>query len=244
MFPLSPYADVFDIVHKHLVRVLCGQTSRIVQITRMFRAVLQTAAVCLLIAGCAVEQEISRTPRTAVEQLLLTQAVERALSNLTLTLPPQASIYLEVSGFYIDRARLTLRDQASGDVRDPTVDFLFVRDTVAAALGRMGYRIRRRDEQPSYLARVSLESLGTMQGLAFFGMPAVQSVLIPFALPEIVLYRHVNQSGYVRLHVDLFDHVTGEYKGSSATLIGRTFYDQYTVFFFITWPNTDLTAPP
>ena len=184
----------------------------------MFRAVLQTATVCFLIAGCAVEQEISRTPRTAVEQLLLTQAVERALKNLTLTLPPQASIYLEVSGFYIDRARLDMRDQTYGTLEQPSLDFLFVRDTVAVALGRMGYRIRRREEQPAYLARVSIESLGTMQGLAFFGMPAVQSVIIPFALPEIVLYRHIDQSGYARLHIDLFDHATGEYKGSSATV--------------------------
>ena len=210
----------------------------------MFRAVLQTTTVCFLIAGCAVEQEISRTPRTAVEQLLLTQAIERALKNLTLTLPPQASIYLEVSGFYIDRARLDMRDQTYGTLEQPSLDFLFVRDTVAVALGRMGYRIRRREEQPAYLARVSIESLGTMQGLAFFGMPAVQSVIIPFALPEIVLYRHIDQSGYARLHIDLFDHATGEYKGSSATVIGRTGHDQYTVFLFITWAETDLTAPP
>lgn len=218
--------------------------SQVVRITHIFRTLLQTAVVCVFVAGCAIEQEISRTPRTAVEQLLLTQAVSRALTNLRLTLPPQAPVYLEVSGFYIDRARLTMRDQASGDVQDPTVDFLFVRDTVAAGMGRMGYRIRRRDEQPAYLARVSVESLGTMQGITFIGMPPVQSVLIPFALPELTIYKHVDQSGYARLHIDLFDHATGEYKGSSATLIGRTAYDQYTLLFYITWVDTDLTAPP
>ena len=214
------------------------------QIARMFLVVLYTAGVCVLVAGCAIEQEISRTPRTAVEQLLLTQAVTRALTNLTVTLPPQAPVYLEVSGFYIDRARLTMRDQSAGDVQSPTLDFLFVQDTLAAALGRRGYRIRRRDEQPAYLARVSVESLGTMQGLTFIGMPPVQSVLIPFSLPELTLYKHVDQSGYARLHIDVFDHATGEYQGSSATLIGRTAYDQYTVLFFFTWVDTDMTAPP
>ncbi|MET0516390.1 MAG: hypothetical protein ABW047_13810 [Nitrospiraceae bacterium] len=210
----------------------------------MFRAVLQTTVVCLLIVGCAVEQEISRTPRTAVEQLLLTEAIERALKNLTVTLPPQASLYLEVSGFYLDRARLDIRDQTYGTLEQPSLDFLFVRDAVAVALGRMGYRIRRREDQPAYLARVSIESLGTMQGLVFFGMPPIQSLIIPFALPEIVLYKHVDQSGYARLHIDLFDHATGEYKGSSATVIGRTGHDQYTMLFFITWVQTDLTATP
>ncbi|MBA2486372.1 MAG: hypothetical protein H0V35_09795, partial [Nitrospira sp.] len=57
-------------------------------------------------------------------------------------------------------------------------------------------------------------------------------------------YKLQAQSGYARLHLDLFDNLTGEYKGSSATIIGRTRYDQYTVFFYITWIKTDLTAPP
>ena len=48
----------------------------------------------LFVAGCALQQEISRTPRTAVEQLLLTGAVDQALTNLTLTLPAQADLHL------------------------------------------------------------------------------------------------------------------------------------------------------
>ncbi len=164
--------------------------------------------------------------------------------NLTLTLPPKASLHLEVTGFYIDRGRLTLRDSGSGTIQDPTVDFLFVRDTVGVALGRMGYRVRKRDEHPDYLVRVSIESLGTMQGLTFVGMPPVQSLIIPFALPELTLYKHQAQSGYARLHLDVFEQATGDYKGSSATIIGRTHYDQYTAFFYATWIETDLMAPP
>lgn len=138
----------------------------------------------LLFAGCAIEQEISRTPRTAVEQLLLTGAVGQALTNLTLTLPPQADLHLEVSGLYIDRGRLTMRDQTSGTVQDPTVDFLFVRDTVAMALGRMGYRIRKRDDHPAYLVRVAIEALGTMQGLTFVGMPPSKAWSFPLPFPN------------------------------------------------------------
>jgi len=204
----------------------------------------QIIILLVVLTGCAIEQEISRTPRTAVEQLLLTGAVDRALTNLTLTLPAQASLHLEVSGFYIDRARLNMRDTTSGTMQDPTIDFLFVRDTVAVTLGRMGYRIRKREDHPAYLVRVSIEALGTMQGLTFIGMPPVQSVLLPFALPELTLYKHQAQSGYARFHLDAFDNLTGDYKGSSATIIGRTYYDQTTALFFLTWISTDLTAPP
>lgn len=210
---------------------------------RLLKA-LHILAALVLWCGCAIEQEVSRTPRTAVEQLLLTKAVDRALTNLTLSLPAQASLHLEVSGFYIDRARLNMRDTTSGTMQDPTIDFLFVRDTVAVALGRMGYRIRKRDDHPAFLVRVSIEALGTMQGLTFIGMPPVQSVLLPFALPELTLYKFQGQSGYARFHLDVFDNITGDYKGSSATIIGRTYYDQTTALFFLTWVSTDLTAPP
>ena len=33
--------------------------------------------ITIVLAACAVEQEYSRTPRTAVEQLLLTQAIDQ-----------------------------------------------------------------------------------------------------------------------------------------------------------------------
>ena len=105
--------------------------------------------------------------------------------NLTLTLPTQASLHLEVSGFYIDRARLNIETIYSGTVQDPTVDFLFVRDTVAVTLGRMGYRIRKREDQPAYLVRVAIEALGTMQGLTFVGMPPIQSVVVHFSCQRI-----------------------------------------------------------
>lgn len=211
---------------------------------RRWRTTCALMALSLFVAGCAIQQEVSRTPRTAVEQLLLTGAVDQALTNLTLTLPPQADLHLEVSGFYIDRGRLTMRDQTSGTVQDPIPDSFFVRNTVAVALGRMGYRIRNRDDHPAYLVRVAIEALGTMQGLTFVGMPPIQSVIIPFALPELTLYKLQAQSGYARFHLDVFENLTGAYKGSSATIIGRTHYDQYTALFYLTWIRTDLTAPP
>ena len=62
--------------------------------------------------------------------------------------------------------------------------------------------------------------------------------------PELALYKFQKQSGYARLHVDIFDNRTGEFVGSSATIIGRTYYDQYTVLFYFTWAATDLLAPP
>lgn len=202
------------------------------------------AAIAILASGCTLEQEFSRTPRTAVEQLLLTQAVAYAVNNLTVSLPEHAALHVEVTGLQTDRAHFNLVGEDRGVLHGPSLDLLLIRDSVATSLGRLGYRINPRDTPPHYLAKVVVESFGTTQGLTFFGMPPVQSVIIPFALPALTLYKAEGQKGYARVRVDFFDYQSGSFVGSSASLIGRTYYNQYTVLFFLTWQTTDLTAPP
>jgi len=154
------------------------------------------------------------------------------------------NVELDATGLESDRSRLRMTNSDLGTLNSPNRDILYIRDTVAAELGRRGYLVRARDMETPYLVRVMAESFGTMQGVTFFGMPPVQSVLIPFALPELTLYKQQNQSGYARLHLDIYDNRTGEFLGSSATLVGRTFYNQYTLLFFLTWNRTDIDAPP
>jgi len=92
--------------------------------------------------------------------------------------------------------------------------------------------------------QVMAEAFGTMQGGVFVGMPPVQSVLIPFSLPELTLYKNQSQSGYARLHMDIYDNRTGEFLGSTPKLIGRAYFNQYTLLLLATWHRTDVTAPP
>jgi hypothetical protein len=200
--------------------------------------------VTALATGCAIEQEVSRTPRTAVEQVLLTQAVEEALVNLSLRLPEGVNVDVDATGLESDRSRLRTTNADLGAIDRPSRDILYIRDLVAAELGRRGYRVSSRDTESSYLVRVMAESFGTMQGIVFVGMPPVQSVLIPFSLPELTLYKNQSQSGYARLHLDVYDNRTGEFLGSTPKLVGRAYYNQYTLLILMTWNRTDVTAPP
>jgi hypothetical protein len=207
------------------------------------------AAGCFLVSailfcGCSLTQEFSRTPRTAVEQLLLTAAIEHALHNLTIFLPEQTSLHVDVTGLQTDRAHFNMVGEDRGVLHGPSLDLLLIRDSIATGLARLGYRVDPRDTEPAYLARVVVESFGTTQGLTFFGMPPVTSVLIPFSLPALVLFSAQGQNGYARLHVDYFEYQSGKLVGSSPTIIGRTYYNQYILLFFFTWQTTDLSAPP
>ena len=197
-----------------------------------------------LVTGCALSQEVSRTPRTAIEQVLLTQAVEQALVNLSVQLPEGVNVDVDVTGLDDDRSRLGMTNADLGTINRPSRDILYIRDAVAAELGRRGYRVSARGTESPYLVRVMAESFGTMQGNVFVGMPPVQSVLIPFSLPELTLYRNQSQSGYVRLHMDVYDNRTGEFLGSTPKLVGRAYFNQYTVLLLATWHRTDVTAYP
>ncbi|MGE3977782.1 MAG: hypothetical protein AB7F94_09355 [Nitrospira sp.] len=196
------------------------------------------------VTGCSLQQEVSRTPRTAVEQVLLTQAVEQALVNLSVQLPEGVNVDVDVTGLESDRSRLGMANVDLGTINRPSRDTLYIRDAVAAELGRQGYRVSARGAESPYLVRVMAESFGTMQASVFVGMPPVQSVLIPFSLPELTLYRNQSQSGYVRLHVDVYDNRTGEFLGSTPKLVGRAYFNQYTVLLLATWHRTDVTAHP
>jgi hypothetical protein len=175
---------------------------------------------------------------------LLTQAVEHALHNLTVDLPKEATLDVDVTGLQTDRPHLNMVGKDRAVLHGASLDLLLIRDSVATGLGLLGYRVDPRDTKPAYLARVVVESFGTTRGVTFFGMPPVQSVLIPFALPALTLYGVERQKGYARIHVDFFEYQSGKLVGSSATMIGRTYYAQYTMLFLFTWQTTDLSAPP
>src|SRR5690348_14877042 len=91
-----------------------------------------------VVTGCALEQEVSRTPRTAVEQVLLTQAVEQALVNLSVQLPEGVNVDMDVTGLESDRSRLDMTNTNRGTINRPSRDIVYIRDAVAAELGRRG----------------------------------------------------------------------------------------------------------
>lgn len=156
-----------------------------------------TRVVLLLLwmvsAGCSLTQEVSRTPRNAVEQLLLSQAVGRALEDLHVPLPAGESVRVEVSGLQTDRAHLHLdeQDDSFGVIDSPSWDLGFVRDLLSGRLGELGYRVRRRGEEATYLVRVMVEAMGTNQGKTFlaFRLFKASSFHLPFPNSDCIKSR-------------------------------------------------------
>lgn len=188
---------------------------------------------CLLASGCALTRTPTQTARSAIEQLLLSQAIERSLYDVHIPLEPGSSFTLETVGFAVPPISVNTAAEVG-----------YAQEIVAQRLGQLGFRIKPKSEEATYLARVLVQSFGTVQGETFFGMPPVQSVLIPFALPEITLFKRQLQTGYVRFSIDVYEVSSGRFLFSTPWYAGSAFYNQYTFLFMFNYNSTDLLSPP
>lgn len=183
----------------------------------------------LLVSGCAFSRTPSQTVRTATEQLLLSQAIERSLHDLSVPLAEGSTVMIETVGFAPPTAFI------------PS-DLNYARDTVAGRLGQLGFRIHPKDEEARYIVRVLVQSLGTVEGETFFGMPSI--AILAIALPELTLYKAQLQSGYMRYSIDIYEATTGRFIRSTPWYTGSSYYNQYTFLFLFKYNTTDLILPP
>ncbi len=177
--------------------------------------------------GCATMKELPTPDQaTAIEQLLIAQAVEHSLNGkdaIALPLPEHSTVQLESTGLSVEQR--------------------FLLGAVGQWLGEQGLRVPSDGQEATYKIRILVQTLGTEQSRTFFGMPPVQSVLIPFSLPAITIYGAQYQSGFTRFRLDIFERATGQFIRSTPWMQSRTFYNEYSLLFFIDFHRTNLVGP-
>lgn len=181
----------------------------------------------LLLSGCAATREAGKPLRTAIQQLLLSQALQRTLQTISLPIPGDAAIIVEAVGL----------------TRDYAADQEYARQVIALHLAKRGFRLAQKEEEAMYRINVVLQTFGSEQGVAFLGMPPVQSVLIPFSLPELALYKDSHEMGYVRWAFTISERVSGRVIYSGPWHAASTYYNHYTVFLLVRFVRTDLELP-
>jgi hypothetical protein len=214
--------------------------------------------------GCT-NREYTRTPRTGTEQLLISHALERSMGALHLPSPPPATAAVEIVGLIGQRQLLqpgfleggpminsNTGSSVASDVREPNLpmprptspDLSMMHVVVEGRLAALGYTpVARRDEADLWV-RVLVMALGTDQGQTFFGMPAIQSSVIPFSTPALTLYEAQRQIGFVRYRVQIYDTRAKKWHLRYDWYEGMAYYNQYTLFFFINFRGTDLPDAP
>ncbi|SCX88114.1 hypothetical protein SAMN05216420_101203 [Nitrosospira sp. Nl5] len=192
-----------------------------------FKILVLSTIVIGLTTGCSSTHRASHSARTATEQLLISEAIIRSLPrepNGPLPISKDSKIILDISGLTPDQSLL--------------------QQVLTGWLGQQGYLVQKEEKNATHRISVIVGALGTELAGTFFGMPPVQSVLIPFSLPELSLYKAQHQVGYVKFHMNIFEIPEGRLVGSTPTFLADTYYSDYTVLFLLSFTSTDLIAPP
>jgi hypothetical protein len=218
----------------------------------------------LLDIGCT-NREYTRTPRTSTEQLLLSHALDKSMGAVQLPIGPPATVAVEAAGFvggrqllepgFLPNGPMVNNNTNTGSgtsstepmptiMRSQSPDLGMVRGFVEGRLTQLGYTPVDHREEADLYVRLLVLAMGTDQGQSFLGMPAIQSTIIPFSTPALVLYEAQRQIAYVRYRLQIYDRKTGKWHAPDDWYDGLAYYNQYTLLFFITFRGTDLIQAP
>jgi hypothetical protein len=193
----------------------------------LLTSLLQSCVLLIILGGCGAMNVMPEPEQpTAIQQFLMAQAVERSLR-----------------GDYVMPVSLVYGDTVVLDASTLTVEQRFFKGALGGWLGEKGLNVVTDSDDAKYRAIVLVQSLGTEQSTSFFGLPPIESVLLPFALPEISVFKAQYQTGYTRFRMDFFENKSGKFIRSTPWFQGSTYFNEYTVLFFFDFQFTDLVAP-
>jgi len=141
--------------------------------------IMVTAWIVIGLAGCS-SRLVTNTPRSAIEQLLLSGAVDRALEKFEL---PE----IEGRKVFLDFANLK------------TYDVEYVKGASRARFARLGATLVEKREDAEYVAEVTSGGHGIEFKSSVIGLPPMPVPNAPVPTPELSAYRSLEQTGIVKL---------------------------------------------
>jgi hypothetical protein len=153
--------------------------------------------LCLIaFHGCGTTRS-SDTNRTATEQLLISDAIDRAVQSINLQTLAGQSVYLD--------------DSRLGDV----VDRNYLVSTLRQHLLANGCSLRAERDQADFIVEARAGAIGTDRNDLLFGVPSINvPQIMPVqpvaaAIPEVPIAKRRDQRGIVKIAVFAYHRETG-----------------------------------
>jgi hypothetical protein len=159
-------------------------------------AVLATAIMAQ--TGCSATTPPPGGRLAASQQLLASEAVDRALAQVDWPNFRGRSVFVDIGS------------PAADDERH------YLESAVTAAVAEHGGKVTPDLKSADYAVTVLGKAVGVDEDRTFFGIPALQSSLLPVGLPEIAIYRASQQKGVAKLETI----VAGRSKGGHVVRSG------------------------
>ncbi len=155
---------------------------------RTRRSLVAFATLLSLAAGCTSRLK-TNTARTATQQVLGTEAMDRALTKLQWPALHGRSVIVKVFS-----------------TADP-LDQDYLRGAAEAILAEHGARIVHDAKDAEFILTLLAGSLGTDQTEVLFGTPRLETLFA--TVPELPLYKSDTQEGFAKVSYVLQDAVNG-----------------------------------
>jgi len=179
--------------------------------------IIWTSLLVTFAAGCGT-RTFTNTQRAAIEQLLLSGAVDNALEKLDI---PQ----LAGKKTYIDFTNLK------------SYDIEYVKAAVRARFAEIGAQLVGKSEEADCIAEIASGAVGTEYKSFLVGIPSIPLPGSPTPLPELALARSIEQTGIVKLLV--FVHSNGKFVGAEH-YYGKVERDETFILWFRSQPKDDI----
>jgi len=179
--------------------------------------IIWTSLLVTFTAGCGT-RTFTNTQRAAIEQLLLSGAVDNALEKLDI---PQVAGKKDLLRLYQSK-ELRHRIRQGGSAS-------------AFCQAEIGAHLTEDAEQADYVAEISSGALGTEYKSSLLGIPSIPVPNSPTGLPELALARGIEQTGIAKLLVLV--HSNGKVVGTGH-YYGKVERDENFVLLF-RWQSKD-----
>lgn len=152
-------------------------------------------SVILIAFGCGTTRQTDTT-RAATEMLLVSGAIDRAVSTLDFSVMKGRAVFLDTE--FLDKA---------------TVDRGYLVSSVREKLLANGVLLKDESKQAEFVVEVRAGGVGTDRSSLLVGTPAITMPAllpgVPTSIPEIAIYKRNDQKGVAKIGVFAYHKATG-----------------------------------
>lgn len=174
-----------------------------------------TAAI-LLLSGCA-DPKITRTGRNAIEQLLLTTAVDRSVAKMDFRILKDEKVRIDYSNLATQ------------------VDKNYVQAALETQVSASGAIIALKPEEAKYILRPVCATLATEDHQMLLGTPPLPIPLpdanLSLVIPELPFFKRTTRNGICKLAVDILEAKTNKYVRAVGPVISSSVNTNWVVLF-------------
>lgn len=194
-------------------------------IPKKMERVIEAFGVCfVMLAGCSVAPRITDTSRTAVEELLISEAVDRAVSKMSFRSLRGRKVFVDDSKFN-------------------SIDKGYVTTAFRASILESGASLIEDKSRADVIVEIRCGALAIDRGQLFFGFPEIPLLTGAsgtLLFPEVALYKLVTQRGISKLGAVAYDRQTGKLIFNEGPYDGQSYYKRRTLLILIYWATTNI----